>query len=565
MSARFGTRQRWWLLAFGWAVLLVLGVTGFVRQADELGLDTSFLDHLYFTLQLAVLNYKGPTDDVNWQLEIVRFTAPLMSAGTLLQSASVVFREQFARWRAGRASGHTVVVGLGPVGTRLVEALAADGREVVAIRGTGSAADVATLARHDVPVVDGDPADPATLRAARVDRAERIVAAAGDDITNVAVAAAVRDLPRADGLAPLRCAVRLEDGDLAHLLRSTELHAGGGLRLEFFNVHERAAHALLAQHPVDGAVGEPHLVVMGVGQFGGEIILAAAQSWAAERRTPLQITMVDRRATGRYHALRMRHPALDGAVDATTIDLDLGQPTPDAVADFDAAMADRAPSLVVVAFDDDTLAWSSALFAQRRLGRAIEVVVRTDADSGFGDHLRSAAGDATAVGGIAAFPFLDRACTTALIEGGVREQLAHALHEEFLRDADDGHPLRRPWEQLPESARESNRSAADGIVSRLAEIGIRLAPLRSWTASDETLTADDVERLAAAEHSRWRDERHAQGWVWAAVRDDAARQNPLLVDWSEVPDEARATNRRAAAALPALLARAGFELVRDDS
>lgn len=561
MIGSLGERQRWWLLASGWAVLFVLGIAGSIRQSDALGLDTAFLDHLYFTLQLAVLDYAGPSEDINWMLQVVRFAAPLMAAGTLLQSASVVFREQFTRWQARRASDHTVVIGLGPVGTRLVEALVAEGRSVVAVAADGDAASVATVGRLGVPVVDGNPGDASTLLAARCDRATRVVAATEQDITNVAVAAALRELERPAGTSPLRCAVRLADGELAHLLRTTELRGDGHLRLEFFNVHERAAHAVLELHPVEPDP-EPHVVVLGVGQFGGELVLAAAQTWAERGVGPLRVTMVDRRATGRYQALAMRHPALDTAIAATTIDLDIGQPTAASVAEFDRVLAERSPTLVVVAFDDDSLSWSSALFVRRRLVTPVDVVVRTDADSGFGRHLGVATGGERAVGTIVPFPFLDRACTTDLIEGGVREQLARTIHEDFLRHAEPSHPMRRPWDELSDLERESSRSAADGVVERLDEIGARLEPLRRWTGDHGALDDAAVELLAAAEHRRWCDERRAQGWVWGERRDDAARTNPLLLAWDELGEDARKRNRASTRALPELLARAGFEIVR---
>ena len=126
-------RQRWWLLAGAWVLLLVLGVGGFVQQSRDLDLGLNFLDHLYLTLQLAALDYKGASSAINWRLQVARFAAPAIAAGTLLQSASVVFREQFTRWRSRRASGHTLVCGLGAVGTRLTEALVADAR--AALRG----------------------------------------------------------------------------------------------------------------------------------------------------------------------------------------------------------------------------------------------------------------------------------------------------------------------------------------------------------------------------------------------------------------------------------------------
>ena len=111
-------RRRWYLLAFGWVVLLVLGMGGFIEQAHAADLDRGGLDVLYLTLQLAALDYQGGDSDLNWRLEIARFAAPLIAAGTLLQTASVIFRDQFARFRARFLRAHTVVCGLGAAGSR---------------------------------------------------------------------------------------------------------------------------------------------------------------------------------------------------------------------------------------------------------------------------------------------------------------------------------------------------------------------------------------------------------------------------------------------------------------
>ena len=557
MGARVSERTRWWLLAGGWVLLLVLGMGGFMQQADELDLDLNVFDHLYFTLQLAALDYEGASTNINWRLQIARFAAPLMATSTLIQGASVVFRDQFARWRARRASGHTLVCGLGPVGTRLATALVNDGRTVVAVAEPGNTGGEAGLREMGVPVVVGDPTDPALLNAVRAGRAARVVAATDSDATNVSIAAAVRDVPRPANRPPLRCAVRLLDGELAHLLRATELGGGGGVRLEFFNVQERAAHALLGEHEMGS-----HLVVMGVGQLGGDLVVTAAQRWRERGEGPLAITLIDRYAHGRLHALTMRHPALHTALDAHCIELDFGAPSEQAVAEFDRVLVERPPTLVVAAFDDETLAWSSALFVRRRAARPVDVVVRTNSAGGFGAHLEEAVGAGVVHGRIVAFPFLDRACTTELIEGGVREQLARALHDDHLARTGTGAGLHQAWEALSDAERESSRAAADAVVARVDSIGARLVPLAHWDLDAQVFTADELEQLARAEHERWKAEREAAGWRWAEVRDDAAKLNPLLVEWDALGDADREYNRAAAQALPALLARAGFDVTR---
>ena len=64
--------------------------------------------------------------------------------------------------------------------------------------------------------------------------------------------------------------------------------------------------------------------------------------------------------------MRMQHPALAAAVDVTCLDLDLGEPTAEAVDEFERILTTRPPTLVVVAFEDESLAWSSGLFVRNR-------------------------------------------------------------------------------------------------------------------------------------------------------------------------------------------------------
>lgn len=556
-------RQRWWLLAVAWLALLVLGIGGFIQQSADLGNSTTFLDNFYFTLQLAALDFGGDSEAMNWRLQVARFVAPIIAASTLLQSASVVFREQFARFRARRARRHTVVCGLGPMGTLLAGALVGDHQQVVAIEPDSSMPGVATATDLGVAVIIGDPTDEAVLRAARAERANRIVAVAGSDGVNAAIAAAVRALPRPASLPPVRCAVHLVDAELAALLRTTELAGTSGPHVEYFNLHERAASAVLDEHPLsaDGAV--PNLVVMGLGQFGRNVVITAAQQNAMDGDGPLRVLLVDRQAEARFHALRMQHPALVAAVDATCLDLDLGAPTAEAVDEFEAELQRHPPTLVVVAFEDESLAWSSGLFVRHRISNpSTEIVIRTASDGGLAALIGEADVETARSPRISVFPLVASTCSLELIDGGVREQLARSLHEGHLARAGTGTGLHRSWAALADGERESSRSAADALIAQLRMIGCEPAPLRRWGASDRVLTDDEIEQIASVEHSRWKAEREADGWRWGEQRDDVARTNPLLVDWADLDPVAQRQNLLAVAELPVSLARAGFEIQR---
>ncbi|MEZ5117751.1 MAG: NAD-binding protein [Candidatus Nanopelagicales bacterium] len=557
-------RRRWYLLAAGWVALLVLGVGGFLQQSQEGDLDRSFLDNVYLTLQLAALDYSGGSSDMNWRLQIARFVAPVMALGTVLQAASVVFRDEYVRWRMRFLKGHIVVCGLGPAGSRLAEALAREGQRVVAVEPSPGAPGAATVRDHDIPVLFGSPSDPDVLRAVRADRAARVVALTATDAGNVAVAAACRQVSRDPHQPALRCSVALADSDLVELLRGGELGGTTSVRVEFFNLHARAARALLAEAPAfgDGA-RVPHVAVLGLGRLGRGIVVAVAQQWAEVGSGPLRLTLVDRDASGRLEALRLQHPALSAAIDAHCLDMDLDAPSAEAVDAFTRMLREDRPTMVAVAFDDESLALSTGIFVHRTVDDpSVPVVVRTDADTGISAIVAAHGDEPEPFPGLVLFPFLDRACSPEVVEGGVREQLARSLHEDHTARTGSGAGLHRAWRELSDDERESSRRAADGVVDGLAGLGYELVPLRRWGVVTVSLSDRDVDLLAAAEHERWRSERTRAGWTYGPVRDDATRQNPLLVPWGELEESAREQNREGIRAMPALLARAGFEVSR---
>lgn len=557
-------RRRWYLLALLWVVLMVVGVGGFVEQTRDEGLDRGFLDHLYLTLQLALLDYSGDGTDLNWRLEVARFAAPLMATGTLLQAASSVFREQLQRFEAGRSRGHVVVAGLGLSGTRLALELARQGRKVVGVDADPQSRGLAALRAHDVPAILGDPADPTVLRAARVDRAESVVALCDTDAQNVAVASAARKVPRRSRATDLRCAVHLEDAELTDLLSGSGMGGDLDVRAEFFNLHQVGARALLGEHLTIEPGRRVHLVVVGLGRLGRALVVAAAQRWAEVGDGPLQATLVDVAAGDRWHVLEMQHPSLVEGVEATFLELDVEAPGREGLAALLERLTEVPPTLVAVVLDDEALALSTGIYLRRLVDdEAVPVVVRTRGERGLGEVVAAQqAADPGRLAGLRLFPLIDRACTPALVEGGLREQLAAGLWTDHVARAAVRGVVQEPWSALTDEERERGRNAADGLIDAIAGLGFELFPLRRWGGGPVPFSPEEMLQLAQRDHDRWRAERAAEGWRYGEARDEAGRITPQLVPWDQLRPEWRDYNLSRIAALPELFARAGLELVR---
>ena len=121
----------------------------------------------------------------------------------------------------------------------------------------------------------------------------------------------------------------------------------------------------------------------------------------------------------------------------------------------------------------------------------------------------------------------------------VTEQLARAIHADYLAKMNAsgqyGHPYAVEWDDLSEELRESNRAQALNISEKLSMAGFAYdagdTPFPSVEEFDEKTTL----LLARSEHIRWMQEKLANGWTYAPVRDNELKQHPCLVSYEELP------------------------------
>jgi hypothetical protein len=146
------------------------------------------------------------------------------------------------------------------------------------------------------------------------------------------------------------------------------------------------------------------------------------------------------------------------------------------------------------------------------------------------------------------------------------EELAKAIHALYCTQAQangqrpETNSAMRPWEELPEDLKDSNRAQAADIPNKLNRLGYELAPSHGLTPAKLQLTERDVEDLAIREHDRWMNERRRNGWTYGPVRDNSRKHHHLLVPWSQLPDAEREKDRDTVRNLPLLIEKAAFRL-----
>lgn len=572
-------RRQWQLLAAVWLLTLAFGYRALALQYDSMGLSHSFWDTLYNALGLFTLNSAGSLSPLVWQLEVARFLAPVVAAFTAVKAVGLLLTAEAFRFRQRFTRRHAVVCGLGQRGLRLALQLRKAGSRVVVVECDPADPLLESCRQAQIATIVADATEAPVLRLARVDSASHVIAVCGPDAVNAEIAAQTATLVQRRRDRPLHCLVHIVDSQLWKLLRERELgdDPSSAFRLEFFNIFESGARAMLREYPAFGRDGEtPHVLIVGLGCLGEHLASRVAWEWHRQRRRGagrMQLSLVDVAARERCQALVDRHPALVDACDVTPLEIDACSPAFERCEFLSDDRARCAVTVVYVCLDDDTRALSAALTLHRQTRACgVPIIVRLDGGQALAELLGGRTTAAAEFADLHAFSLLDATCQAELVLRGTHEALARAMHDVYVDEQlRAGHepadnPMAVPWDELPAEIRESNRRAADHTRLMLAAAGYTVAPLDDWDADLFRFSADEIETMGAIEHQRWMDERKAAGWSQAqGGRRANGKTSPHMVAWDQLPEEVKDYDRATVRRVPALLAQVGLEVRRRDA
>ncbi len=182
----------------------------------------SLPEAIYLMLTLAFLQPSGsfPQSPV---LQLFFFVMPLIGVGTLAQGLAefgvMLFnrRARSKEWEIAVAStfrNHTVLVGLGHLGYRVVQQLHDMKEHVVVIEQNPSVDLIAAVQRMRIPIIQDDATRPAALDGAGIARARTIILCTQNDSLNLQIALKARKLN-----PEIRVVIRIFDEDFAASLR----------------------------------------------------------------------------------------------------------------------------------------------------------------------------------------------------------------------------------------------------------------------------------------------------------------------------------------------------------
>ncbi len=566
-----------WTLALA---ALVLGFIGFETNPPTPPAEHSWshLDKLYMSFQLFVLESgAAPGTPHHWTLEVARWLAPAVTVYTATKAFLAIFHDQLTAMRLLFYRRHVVVCGLGQKGYLLCLAYRARGDRVVVIESDEGNDHIDGCRQAGAVVLLGDAADRVTLRKARVHRASLLFSVVADDGANAEAAGQARRLVRELG-GSLTCMVHIDEVQLRDLLSEREYLTGRGdrFRMEFFNVYQDGARALLHKYPPfdDTPPERTHLLVVGLGRMGQGLVAQLAGEWheaAFDTVGPLPVIVVDRDPDAKIDALCSRHPQVarlcrfePWPVDVYSAEFRRADVL------FDAEGRCRVTT-AYICLDDDGGGLYAGLALLRRLGsKPISVVVRMMYGAGLSTLLDSDNGPRATgerYSSLHAFNLLDQTCNERLVSCILEETLAAAVHADYVcwlkesGESAETNPSIAPWDELPEALRVKNRQQAEIIEDKLELIGCGYEPLTDGGVRQ--FEEHEIEAMARFGHEHWYEIRRQEGWRHhEGPKDSRRRLSPNFAPWDELPEKVRESNRRAARAIPNALAAARLQVYR---
>jgi len=383
------------------------------------------------------------------------------------------------------------------------------------------------------------------------------------------------DRARADGVGPLRLAVRVESARLRRSWAPEARNRAGacGLSLLAFSLYALQARALLRERGLDrlirpGGRDALSIVIIGSGESVDELVtqIARLAHFRHPRARVCHIVGPDADdETERYLAL---HPGLAGVITLVPVALN-----PDAP-DFVPALLDRVnahasidPGIDAVFLPGGGTSGTSQALAFElergctRRGKQPPPIHR------LGDPQRLARGPLRAQDNAPALTVEPGQLLDAGLEM-LLDEVPRAIHQDYLDnclargESPGDRPSLVPWDDLPADFVEDNRAQVDHFWIKARELDACLARGGDRTPAQVTLSAAEIEALAIAEHNRWWACRLSLGWQYAATRDDGRRLHPNMVAWEQLAEADREKDRDAVRQFPQVLAAHGYRLVR---
>ncbi len=542
-------KHKWLIIWSLYLISFVLAVIGFSSQHKSLS------NAIFYTLQMIVLSYGDFSDPIPVELQIARFSLPLIAGWALVSALLAEAYEHGGAFRRWFWRDQIVICGLGEKGRSL--ALSYLGKRltdkrigpVIVVEQDPGNPYIAEIRKKGGIVLIGYVNDENLLEGIPIKHAKVVYALTGNDDLNREIVKKVVEVAINEDM---RCFVHFHDEQIRRMLQDSaqqkKAHDNDYRNVQFFSGVKNAVREIFKQHPIVQLVSAgdvdalPDIGVIGFGWLGQALTVHAANLWQHDdAKCRLGVSVIDPGIADISKRFLARYPALNKEFSS-----------------WSPEESKFVPLLRLSFIEDDALSIDTEFIKRHQLGnvsvfyvcipdeeaavKVAQMLVRAYRDTSCGESgsgciagikvvlclpkgrsLTRDLDETLKQSGIEIFDALSSAVPLAkdeLFIGDHLDEEAKKIHEYYQRGIKEEEKTR--WEDLPETMRESNRYAADHIDVKKRAISKNGDDINTLIA----LIDSHREVLMQVEHRRWCAERLLDGWryILRAMKSDKPKE-----------------------------------------
>jgi len=571
---------KWIIFFISFIIVFILGFWGFLIAFKNRPEQKTYLDLAYHTLQLYRTQSGAIVSVDSWQLEWARFLAPvLMISGILL--ILLIFFDYIKKFKLHFFTrGHVVVCGMGYVGPKIAEYFLQKRKTVVIIEKDDKNPELELFRHKGAVIYIGDATKRILLDKAQIHKARHIFAVTGNDALNSEIAVKCHEMTKGRIKHHLTCHVHIVDSYLCNLLRNQVRTAVSPdpnvqFRWEFFNIYQIAGHCIQKFCPLFPEISVPpdtNIMIIGIGRMGKTLVSRSARRWKelyGNTGKKITYSVLDRDAQAQIRLLQLQYPSITNYCEFKCVNLDLTSPDFIEGKYLNNLQNEKKISKIFICIDDSSVALSAALTLHRQIhDQNVCIIVRTIDIIGFATIFSALKATCVGLSNIFTFPIVSCDCCRDFIVMENRDILGKVIHTNYIahKIKSGGDPVKdpamKPWEELSESLKESNRQQADHLFEKIQKIGCFVSLASDWEEDLFDFTNEEIEFLAEVEHDRWMKDRLLDGWTYGDKRDIDQKKSPYLVPYGSLPEEIKDYDRESIRNIPMILSRIDMKIFR---
>lgn len=547
-------------------------VCGLIGYGQQLGLK-NLLNCIYYTAQLFTINapiidtkkQSDPGDFYPIWIELGRWFAVLFITSAVLSYIYKVTYDSYklAKIRFSRKQ-HIVISGLNEATKLLAMDLQQHEKQVVIITKDESHSDIDELREIGAAFVFGDALVDSVLTKARVLQSSHFILMEENEANNIAVFMKLKhhlERKKIEREKPINCFILIKDDRYNPIFEEiqSEILDSDNLRenLEFnlFNLNKLKAKLLFDYHPLyktdlinmrdKAETKKVHLVIVGFGNTGQQVLLQAAKLCHFINGEKLYVTVLDKYADERESSFRRRYKKINQVctIDFRTVDVNSLEFSKDHIVDA------NAPDItyISICLESDHLDFISGILLQEDYEN-IPIAIEVRDDIKLANWIHNNSGRFK---NIFCFGDLKDIFSSKVIIDEELDNLAKAIND-YYNKANDPKWF---WNNLTVFLKESNRAQADHIKTKLHTMGLEM----KQEPSPEDIVLDKLDYfehlhhfitdLAIAEHNRWNAFHYINGWdkkdpaAGGGRRDEKLKLHKSLVPWGELSEKDQDNDR----------------------